>query len=383
MTTFVVTDEQIRQIHRQAPFVDVHAHLPLKLWLYDWHLDTCRPSTTFFNPYSFRTGLQKLKAGEVPVLWATHHVPEETLLEDSVLVRLAAWLGLDADKLRHGTPLERLEEQVTGLEEAVRRYGDSIEVVSTPEELESVVGEGGSALLHAVEGAHVLEGNPKNVDRLAELGVVSLTLAHFYPNGFVTHVDAIPDTFLLKNFGSFSFDCDRGDPLSDRGREVLDRMTERGMIPDLTHCSPAARRAIYEYLPSGVPVVATHVGLHEFKPDPMNLTRQEIREIADRGGGIGLILFNYWLDEKNPSTCRETLLKSVKAIHDVTGSWDNIMIGTDFDGMTDPPDDVRDLSEIGTVTRYLLEEGLPEGAVKKIIGGNALRILRDVSREGV
>jgi microsomal dipeptidase-like Zn-dependent dipeptidase len=69
------------------------------------------------------------------------------------------------------------------------------------------------------------------------------------------------------------------------------------------------------------------------------------------------------------------LWQTLEHIHDVTNSWDHIMIGTDFDGFTDPPDDITDASQMGNFTKMLLEHGLEETAIMKILGGNAQRIL--------
>ena len=62
-------------------------------------------------------------------------------------------------------------------------------------------------------------------------------------------------------------------------------------------------------------------------------------------------------------------------IHEVTGSWDHVVLGTDFDGFTDPPDDVQDASQVGKVTQMMLDKGVPEADVKKVLGGNAQRVL--------
>ncbi len=59
----------------------------------------------------------------------------------------------------------------------------------------------------------------------------------------------------------------------------------------------------------------------------------------------------------------------------MTASWDHIVLGTDFDGFTDPPDDLRDASHVWKVTQELLERQVPEEAVRKILGGNAQRVL--------
>ena len=57
------------------------------------------------------------------------------------------------------------------------------------------------------------------------------------------------------------------------------------------------------------------------------------------------------------------------------GSWDHITIGTDFDGFTDPPDDLQDASQVGKLTQMMLDRGVPEDDIKKVLGGNAQRVL--------
>ncbi len=147
------------------------------------------------------------------------------------------------------------------------------------------------------------------------------------------------------------------------------------MIVDICHCSPEARREIYAELGSDRPIVASHVGVRELMDDPYNLTDGEIEHIAGSGGVVGIILMTYWLEEGHPADGLESIWKTIEHIQGVTGSWDHIVIGTDFDGFTDPPDDVRDASQVGKITQMMLDRGVPERDVKKVLGGNAQRVL--------
>ena len=83
---------------------------------------------------------------------------------------------------------------------------------------------------------------------------------------------------------------------------------------------------------------------------------------------------NYWLghlerDPVNLDAGLGNIWLTAKYVHDVTGSWDHVMLGTDFDGFTDPPDDLRDSSQMPRVTEMLFRKGVSEEDVKKIIGG--------------
>jgi membrane dipeptidase len=117
------------------------------------------------------------------------------------------------------------------------------------------------------------------------------------------------------------------------------------------------------------------VGVAALNPDPYNLRDEEIQEIARSGGVIGIIFMNYWLDSADPDDGLPTIWATIEHIHEVTNSWHHIVLGSDFDGFTDPPDDVKDASKFGAVTRMLLERGLTESEVKKILGENAPRLL--------
>jgi membrane dipeptidase len=165
------------------------------------------------------------------------------------------------------------------------------------------------------------------------------------------------------------------EPLSDFGRQVIARMKERRMIVDVTHCTPEAREAIYQEVGGGHPIMASHVGVKRYNPDRYNLSDEEIREIARSAGAIGVVFISYWLDDKHPKNGVEAICDTIEHIRHVTDSWDHIVLGTDFDGFTDPPDDLRDASHVWKVTEELLKRKVPEDAVRKILGGNARRVL--------
>jgi microsomal dipeptidase-like Zn-dependent dipeptidase len=148
------------------------------------------------------------------------------------------------------------------------------------------------------------------------------------------------------------------------------------MIVDVTHCTPDARAAIFGEVGSSRPVVATHAGVQRLNPDAYNLADDELREVARRNGLVGVIFMTYWLQQPHPPRDGLDLIwRTLEHVHTVTGSFDHVALGTDFDGFTDPPDDVRDASMLPAVTRTLLERGMTESDVKKVLGGNAQRVL--------
>ena len=83
----------------------------------------------------------------------------------------------------------------------------------------------------------------------------------------------------------------------------------------------------------------------------------------------------YWLSEEHAKNGLELIWKTMEHIHNVTGSWGNVAIGSDFDGFTDPTDDLKDASEYFRLTEMLRKKGLDDDDIMRILGRNAQRVL--------
>jgi membrane dipeptidase len=179
----------------------------------------------------------------------------------------------------------------------------------------------------------------------------------------------------VQKAGCFGGDRDLALSLSPFGEQVVDRMVELGMIVDVTHCTPPARRQIYEIVGTRRPVIASHVGVYEVNPNPYNLTDWELKRIADGGGVVGIIFMNYWLMPHQAKRGLDYLARTIRHVVNVAGI-EAVAIGTDFDGFTDPPDDLKDASELPRLTRRLVAEGYRRTQLERLLGDNALRVLR-------
>ena len=368
--------DTVRRLHRDAPLTDVHVHPSLKAYLYNRDLWRHYWSGKSWDPFSSRSDFKMLEKGGVGVIWAAHYMPERQLFEDCPLIRSVAKLFVpDSRRLFQGSLFERLIEMIGAMEREIDRKPERVELARSAADVVTIREAGKLAVVHTVEGSHVLEGNLENLDVLANLGVAMLTPAHFYANGIASHVDGIPEGMFIKKVCNFEFGAGGTPPLTDFGRALLRKLKSLSMIVDVTHCTREAREAIYAELDGKRPLMASHVGVAHHNPDPYNLGDEEIREIAVGGGAIGVIFMTYWLDREHPDEGLESIWKTIEHIHDVAGSWDHVVLGTDFDGFTDPPDDLRDSSSMGRVTRMLLERGVPEPDIGKILGGNAQRVL--------
>ncbi|MFH1050401.1 MAG: membrane dipeptidase, partial [bacterium] len=127
------------------------------------------------------------------------------------------------------------------------------------------------------------------------------------------------------------------------------------------------------------PLIFSHVGVQKYNWHPMNPNDEEIKIIADSGGVIGVIFMNHWLSRYSTKRDNgiENLAKTIEHLVK-TGGVDCVAIGTDFDGFTDPPDDLKDISELPKLIQYLSKlNGISENDIEKIMGGNAMRLLKE------
>lgn len=202
--------------------------------------------------------------------------------------------------------------------------------------------------LLAIEGAHVLEGDPANVDALFEVGFRMMSPSHFFDS----------------EMGGSAHGVDKGG-LTDKGREMVRRMEEKGMILDLAHASSAV---IDEALAvSKRPVVISHTGVKGTCDNNRNLSDDQLRALAAKGGLIGI---GYW----ETAVCSKDATAVASAIRHTVGvtGIDHVALGSDFDGAVSMPFDTTGLVQI---TDALLAAGFSDEDTGKAMGGNEIRFL--------
>lgn len=400
-------------LHHRATVVDLHAHPSLKVALF--HRDLRRRSRAvlaFFWPPSVRTNFPALAEGGVDVLLSAIYAPEKRLLDDIPPLKLLRYIPWPVVRRAWNTLIKPPYFTVTmhlldELEQRIAQHNQSrgiqrpVAVARSVDELDRLLALGDAApiaFVHTVEGAHCLQGDTSseneiltNLETLFARGVAALTLAHFYPNATVMPVFPYPEFALpllpARRIKRLLRDIELTDGLTAAGRQVVTRMVELGMLIDVSHCTPVARREVYDIVErSGAQsiVFASHVGAYAINPSPYNLEDWEIRWIADHGGVVGVIFMNYWLMPHETKLGLNFISRTIEQfVQAAGGSTAHVAIGTDFDGFTDPPDDLKDAAELPYLTERLLAEmrapahsKYTDADVENIIGDNALRMIR-------
>lgn len=207
-----------------------------------------------------------------------------------------------------------------------------------------------TAGLLAIEGAHALDGDLANVDVLADAGFRMMSPSHFFDN----------------EFGGSAHGIRKGG-LTAAGREMIERMEARSMLLDLAHASgPTIDDALAV---STRPVVVSHTGVRGVADNTRNLTDEQLRAIAATGGLVGI---GFW-----PTACggddAAAIARSIRHAVAVAGV-DHVGLGSDFDGAVTTPFDATGMA---LITDALLDEGFSPASIESIMGGNAIRLLRD------
>ena len=254
------------------------------------------------------------------------------------------WSSLLQRSLWHAEKLRGFAERSAG----------QLRLITSPSDVDGLLADrhNGSPTVGgmlSIEGLHDLEGKIDNLDVLYAAGFRMAGLTHFFDNDIAGSMHGV------KKSG-----------LTSLGREVVRRMESLGMIVDVAHSSHVT---IAEVLALATrPVVFSHGGVQATCKVNRNLTDDEIRGVAKNGGLVGI---GYW-SGAICSTQPRDVARAVAHVRDLVGI-DYVGLGSDFDGATTTG---FDASQVVAVTQALLNRGFSEGDIRKVMGGNVLRVLR-------
>ena len=203
--------------------------------------------------------------------------------------------------------------------------------------------------LLALEGGHALNGQLSDVKKLYDSAFRIFGITHFFDN-------EIGGSAHGKN----------KDGLSTFGVDVVKNLQKMDVAIDLSH---ASERVIDEVLEmTQKPVIVSHTGVQGICDNPRNLTDDHIIKIAKTGGIIGIAMFKKAICGNDI----ESVVRSIRYVSDLT-DVDCVGLGSDFDGAITAP---VDASGLCLLTEALLAQGFNKNQVAKIMGNNALRVLR-------
>ncbi|MFD2553984.1 dipeptidase [Sphingobacterium tabacisoli] len=337
-----------------------------------------------------------LKGEDIGKRLQSGHTDIPRLMEGGVDVQVfAVWS--DDKRWRKGA-FRHANDQIDALERVIAQNPDRIALAKGTADIEKIYKEGKIAALIGVEGGNMIESSISNLEKLYDRGARYLTLTWNYNLPWATAA-AIEDGKPLPR--------QRG--LSRNGKTIIRKMNELGMMVDLSHGS---KKLFYDVLEvSTKPILVSHSNAAALTPHSRNLDDQQLEALKKNGGVVGVNFYAGFLDADYETRLKEAYIKHVGSINKEISTWeqfakltkeqqyevtaplsklldhidylvekvgiDHVAVGSDYDGIEAPPQDLEDVSKLPNLTKALLERGYSEEDVAKIMGLNFLRILKE------
>jgi len=257
----------------------------------------------------------------------------------------ATWNSLTERALYQAGRLRSMAAQAPGEFQLILSANDLDTLLSQRAQGEAVVGG-----ILGTEGSHALDGKLDNIDILYDAGFRMMSLQHFFDN---------------KLGGSLHGVSDAG--LTGFGRQAVDKMLARGIMIDVSHSAP---RVVEDVLArSTAPLIVSHTGFYGHCQSPRNISDQLMQKIAESGGIIGV---GYW-DGAVCEATPESIVRAMRYGIDLVGE-DHVALGSDYDGSISAP---FDTSELVVLTDEMLKANFTEAEIRKVMGENMMRFLRE------
>lgn len=374
--TRVQLTDQALQIHREALVIDGHNDLPYELrkradGIFG-RLDIRKPQP------AIHTDIPRLRKGGVGAQFWAAYVPAETA--------------------KSKTAVKKTLEQIDIIHNLAKTYPDTFEMAYTADGIVRIRKQGKIASLIGVEGGHSIDNSLGVLRMLYSLGARYMTL---------THSDNL-------DWADSATDKPRHNGLTDFGESVVLEMNRLGMLVDISHVSADTMRHALKV--TKAPVIASHSSAFALAEHARNVPDDVLKLVAKNGGVVMVNFFPAFIvpeaaratkesfnvyrelrakypDERDlkaawaewkrqhpiPRGSVHTVVDHIEHIIKVAGI-DHVGLGSDYDGISSTPEQLEDVSTYPYITQELLNRGHGSEAIHKILGLNALRVLRQAEQ---
>jgi membrane dipeptidase len=315
------------------------------------------------------------------------------------------------DRFGTGSAFRQANREIDSLYAIAARNPDKLQLVSSPVQLEQALKRHRLAAMMGVEGGHMIEDNMDYLDSFYNRGVRYMTLTWNNSTSWATSaLDESTKAWTVTPYG-----------LTEKGKAIVRRMNQLGMLVDLSHVGERTfRDAIHT---TTKPVLVSHSSVYSLCPVPRNLKDDQIKAVGENGGVIMVNFYSGFLDSTYNRKIAAFLgrhrgeldsLIAVKAPTYVVNEFlskkypqeadslraplsllidhidyivkligvDHVGLGSDFDGIESPPKEMDDVTTYPLITRELLRRGYKRADVEKVLGGNFIRVFRANAESG-
>jgi membrane dipeptidase len=320
-------------------------------------------------------------------------------------VFLSLWV--DPDRYTPAEAIRRTLEQIDAVRREAARHPGLLELVTAADGVPAARKRGRIAILMGLEGGHAIDSDLAVLRSYFDLGIRYMTLTHTRNTAWADSSGQAPEHNGLTGFG----------------RDVVREMNRLGMMVDVSHVSD---KTFWDTLEtSSAPLIASHSSCRALTNVPRNMSDDMLRALAQKGGVIYINFFEAFLDadfqerldalkaeqarqdeiddhtpkfgdrSRNGPAVRQINAERIARLgriplgrlldhfqHAVAvAGIDHVGVGSDFDGADDQfPAGLEDISRIPNLVRGLMERGFSDSDILKILGGNTLRVMRQVDQ---
>ena len=372
----VVLTEAARALHESSLVIDSHNDLP---WaLREKNSPNFRTIDLRKNQPSLHTDIPRLKKGNVGAQFWSAYVPGETR--------------------KKGTAIRETLTQIDAIHRLVEAYPDTFAFCQSVAEIEAARKAGKIASLIGLEGGYSIDNSLAVLRSYRKLGAVYMTL---------THGETL-------DWADSATDKPRHNGLTPFGEEVVREMNRLGMMVDISHVSPAVMKHAIRV--SKAPVIASHSSSLAIADHPRNVPDDVLKMVRENGGVVMVNFFSGFVVPDAVRITRDMFERARKlrekfpedrdfneamnayrkenpipagTIHDVVDHIDHIVkvagvdhvgLGSDYDGIPTCPKQLEDVSTYPLLTQELLNRGYKPDDIKKILGGNMMRVFGRVEQ---
>ncbi len=305
-----------------------------------------------------------------------------------------------------GTAFAFANQEMDSMYAIIKRNPTKTMLVRSPADLEAAVKAGKLGCMMGVEGGHMIEDRLDYLDSLYQRGARYMTLTW---NNSTEWASSAADERANANLG-------HPYGLNTFGEKIVQHMNALGMIVDISH---VGEKTFYDAVRiSKKPVIASHSCAYSLCPVPRNMTDDQIKALGKNGGVIHLNFNSGFVDSSfpaknrafikkhqaekdsliklNPSDffanmrinekykseiddARPTLSQLLDHLDHIVKliGVDHVGLGSDFDGINSSPRELNDVADMPLITKALLERGYSKTDIKKILGGNFMRVFKE------
>ena len=313
------------------------------------------------------------------------------------------WAIYMGDTPGDGTAIKTALKRIDSVHEMVRRFPDDLMLATTAADIRAAAAQNKIACLMGLEGGHIIEDELAVLRMYHELGVRYMTLTHSFNTNWADSGGT--DLLVEAEF----------DGLSDFGEKIVLEMNRLGMMVDVSH---VADSTFWDALAvSEAPMLASHSSCRTLADHPRNMSDDMIKAMAERGGVIQINFYTGYIDAEkialamelrpkvaeirekyagDPNKVREerrrlyretfsmetpasVVVDHIEHVIKIAGA-EHVGLGADWDGVSQVPVGLEDASKVIYITEEMLARGHDEDTIKKVLGGNMLRLMEEVEK---